>query len=48
MTLEGHEVRLVEVGHTDTDDSSAIHVPDLRLVVAGDVLYNGVHVYVGE
>jgi glyoxylase-like metal-dependent hydrolase (beta-lactamase superfamily II) len=48
LTLEGHEVRLVEVGHTDSDDTSVIHVPDLGLVVAGDVLYNGVHMFIGQ
>ena len=48
FTLEGHELHIVEVGHTDTDDTSVLHVPDLGLVVAGDALYNGVHVHVGE
>jgi glyoxylase-like metal-dependent hydrolase (beta-lactamase superfamily II) len=48
LTLEGHELVMVEVGHTDTDDTSVLHVPDLRLVVAGDVIYNGVHMWLGE
>jgi len=48
FTLEGHDVVLVGVGHTDTDDSAVLHVPDLRLVVAGDAVYNGVHQYLGE
>jgi glyoxylase-like metal-dependent hydrolase (beta-lactamase superfamily II) len=48
FSLEGHEIRLVEVGHTDTDDTSVVHVPDIGLVVAGDALYNGAHMYVGE
>ena len=48
LTLEGHEVRFVEVGHTDSDDTSVIHVPDLGLVVAGDSLYNGVHMFIGQ
>ncbi|WP_116202538.1 MBL fold metallo-hydrolase [Amycolatopsis circi] len=41
--LEGHRLLPVEVGHTDTDDTTVLHVPDLGLVVAGDVAYNGVH-----
>ena len=41
--LEGHVLRAVEAGHTDTDDSTALHVPSIDLVVAGDVVYNGVH-----
>jgi glyoxylase-like metal-dependent hydrolase (beta-lactamase superfamily II) len=48
LTLEGHELVIVEVGHTDTDDTSVLHVPDLGLVVAGDVIYNGVHMWLGE
>lgn len=48
LTLEGHAVQFVEVGHADTDDSSVVYVPDLGLVVAGDVLYNGVHMWFGE
>jgi glyoxylase-like metal-dependent hydrolase (beta-lactamase superfamily II) len=48
FTLEGHELHIVEVGHSDTDDTSVLHVPDLGLVVAGDVVYNGAHQYVGD
>ncbi|HKE89682.1 MAG TPA: MBL fold metallo-hydrolase [Gemmatimonadales bacterium] len=48
FTLEGHDLVMVEVGHSDTDDTSVLHVPDLGLVVAGDVIYNGVHLYLGE
>jgi glyoxylase-like metal-dependent hydrolase (beta-lactamase superfamily II) len=48
LTLEGHELVIVEVGHSDTDDTSVLHVPDLGLVVAGDVIYNGAHLYLGE
>jgi glyoxylase-like metal-dependent hydrolase (beta-lactamase superfamily II) len=46
--LEGHELVIVEVGHSDSDDTSVLHVPDLDLVVAGDVIYNGVHMYLGQ
>ena len=38
FSLEGHDLVLVDVGHTDTDDTSVLHVPDLGLVVAGDVI----------
>jgi glyoxylase-like metal-dependent hydrolase (beta-lactamase superfamily II) len=46
--LEGHELVIVEVGHSDTDDTTVLHVPDLDLVVAGDVIYNGAHAYIRE
>ncbi len=48
FTLEGHSLEMVEVGHADTDDNSVLHVPDLGLVVAGDVIYNGAHMYLAE
>ncbi|MCG6495658.1 MBL fold metallo-hydrolase [Kitasatospora sp. A2-31] len=48
LTLEGHDLALVEVGHADSDDCTVLHVPDLGLVVAGDALYNGVHLYLGD
>ena len=48
FTLEGHDLVIVEVGHTDSDDTSVLHVPDLGLVVSGDAIYNGVHMYLGQ
>jgi glyoxylase-like metal-dependent hydrolase (beta-lactamase superfamily II) len=48
FTLEGHELVIVEVGHTDSADTTVLHVPDLDLVVAGDSIYNGVHMYLGQ
>ncbi|MGW3025102.1 MBL fold metallo-hydrolase [Streptomyces sp. NPDC001221] len=46
--LEGDVIRAVEVGHSDTDETSVLYVPSLGLVVAGDVAYNGVHQYILE
>jgi glyoxylase-like metal-dependent hydrolase (beta-lactamase superfamily II) len=46
--LEGNELRIVEVGHTDTDKTTVLHVPSIGLVVAGDAVYNGVHQYLVE
>jgi glyoxylase-like metal-dependent hydrolase (beta-lactamase superfamily II) len=46
--LEGHELVAIEVGHTDTDDTTVLHVPDIGLVVAGDAVYNDVHLYLAE
>jgi glyoxylase-like metal-dependent hydrolase (beta-lactamase superfamily II) len=48
FTLEGHELVIVEVGHSDSDDTTVLHIPGLELVVAGDVIYNGVHMYLGQ
>ena len=46
--LEGQRLLAVEVGHTDTDHTTVLHVPSIGLVVAGDVAYNGVHQYLLE
>ncbi|MCC3769605.1 MBL fold metallo-hydrolase [Streptomyces sp. UNOC14_S4] len=46
--LEGNTVRAYEAGHTDTDDTTFLHVPSIGLVVAGDIAYNGVHPYILE
>jgi len=48
LRLGGAELFAHEVGHSDTDDTSILHVPALDLVVAGDVIYNNVHQYVAE
>jgi glyoxylase-like metal-dependent hydrolase (beta-lactamase superfamily II) len=48
IQLEGRPLDVVEVGHTDTDATSVLHVPNLDLVVAGDTVYNGVHLYLAE
>jgi glyoxylase-like metal-dependent hydrolase (beta-lactamase superfamily II) len=46
--LEGHDLMALDLGHTDTDDTSCLHVPDIGLVVAGDAVYNDVHLYLAE
>ncbi|MEU0675594.1 MBL fold metallo-hydrolase [Streptomyces sp. NPDC006172] len=43
LTVGGAEVRPVRLGHTDSDNTTCLHVPELELVVAGDVIYNNVH-----
>jgi glyoxylase-like metal-dependent hydrolase (beta-lactamase superfamily II) len=48
IDLEGHELIAVELGHTDTDSTTCLHVPDIGLVVAGDAAYNDVHLYLAE
>jgi len=47
FTLDGHELRIIEQGRTDTVHTTSLHVPSIDLVVGGDVLYNQCHVYVG-
>ncbi len=42
IDLEGHDLVVVPLGHTDIDDTTCLHVPSIGLVVAGDAAYNGV------
>src|SRR5712692_11738146 len=48
IELEGRELVVVELGHTDTDHTTCLHVPSIGLVVAGDAAYNDVHLYFVE
>jgi glyoxylase-like metal-dependent hydrolase (beta-lactamase superfamily II) len=48
FTLEGHELRIIEQGRTDTVHTTSLHVPSIDLVVGGDVLYNQCHMFVAE
>src|SRR5499425_76894 len=48
IDLEGHELVVVELGHTDTDYTTCLSVPSIGLVVAGDAAYNDVHLYLAE
>jgi glyoxylase-like metal-dependent hydrolase (beta-lactamase superfamily II) len=48
FTLEGHELRIIEQGHTDSADTTSLHVPSIGLIAAGDVVYNQCHMYVGD
>jgi glyoxylase-like metal-dependent hydrolase (beta-lactamase superfamily II) len=46
--LEGHTLKILQAGHTDTEGTTILWVPDIRLVVAGDVVYNETHMYMAE
>ena len=48
IDLEGQELVAVELGHTDTDQTTYLNVPSIGLVVAGDAAYNDVHLYLAE
>ena len=48
IDLEGHKLLAVPAGHSDTDDSSFLWVPDLKMAVTGDIVYNGVYSYLAE
>ncbi|HWZ81950.1 MAG TPA: MBL fold metallo-hydrolase, partial [Terriglobales bacterium] len=48
LFLEGEELKVVELGHTDTSHTTALHVPSIGLVISGDAVYNNTHPYLAE
>ncbi|TAQ90256.1 hypothetical protein B7494_g1444 [Chlorociboria aeruginascens] len=48
ILLEGHVLRVVEVGQSDTYNTTVLHVPDLDLVVTGDAVYGECYQYLQE
>jgi len=48
ISLEGHDLVSVPLGSTDTASTTCLHVPSIRLIVAGDAAYNGVHLHLSE
>src|ERR1700686_1046398 len=43
IDLEGNKLVVVRVGHTDTEESTCLHVPSIGLLGAGDAVYTGIH-----
>jgi glyoxylase-like metal-dependent hydrolase (beta-lactamase superfamily II) len=48
LELEGEQLISIPLGHTDTDNTTCLHVPSIGLAVCGDALYNDVHLHLGE
>jgi glyoxylase-like metal-dependent hydrolase (beta-lactamase superfamily II) len=48
LYLEGEELRVIDLGHTDTANSTALYVPSIGLVISGDAVYNNTHPYLAE
>lgn len=48
LDLEGHRLEVIDTGFTDTAETTSLWVPDLGLVVGGDVVYNDTHQFTLE
>jgi glyoxylase-like metal-dependent hydrolase (beta-lactamase superfamily II) len=48
IDVEGNELRIIDVGQSDTAPSTIVHIPSLDAVVSGDVVYNGIHQWLAE
>jgi glyoxylase-like metal-dependent hydrolase (beta-lactamase superfamily II) len=43
LILEGHRLQVIDVDQADISPSSALYVPQLGALIAGDLAYNGIH-----
>jgi len=48
LHLEDEELSVIDLGHTDTSHTTALHVPSIALVLSGDAVYNNTHLYLAE
>jgi len=46
--LEGERLEVIRTGHTDTDETTSLWVPSIKLAVTGDAVYNNVYPFLGE
>lgn len=48
IDLEGNALQVINIGQGDTEHSTVLYAPSIGAVVAGDVVYNGVHMMTAE
>ena len=48
FTLEGHEIRILGPMQGDHVHASALHIPSIGALIAGDLLFKDVHLWLGE
>ena len=48
FTIDGHILKAINVEHSDTHATSFLYVPDIRLVVGGDIVYGECYQYLAD
>jgi glyoxylase-like metal-dependent hydrolase (beta-lactamase superfamily II) len=48
LTLEGHRIDIVSLKQADMEDVTALHIPELDTVIAGDLTYRGMHAWLAD
>ena len=48
VRLEKHEFQAISIGQSDMAATTVLHVPQLGAVIAGDVVYNGIHCWLAQ
>ncbi|KAH8743449.1 beta-lactamase-like protein [Diaporthe sp. PMI_573] len=46
--IDGEKLQGIDVGHTDNEYSTFLHVPSVGLIVSGDIIYGDCHQHFGE
>ncbi len=48
IDLEGSRIQIIKSVRGDTDENTMLWLPEQRLLIAGDVVFNNMHVYTAE
>jgi glyoxylase-like metal-dependent hydrolase (beta-lactamase superfamily II) len=48
LELEGQRIELVPLLPAESDAATAVHIPSLKTVIAGDAVYSGVHPWLSD
>ncbi|MFD8598054.1 MBL fold metallo-hydrolase [Kitasatospora sp. NPDC059646] len=48
LMIDNQLIRVLPLGQADCAGSTAIHLPSIRTVIAGDFVYNGTHVWTAD
>ena len=48
LRLEEHEFHAISIGRSDMAITTVLHVPQLSAVIAGDVVYDGIHCWLAQ
>jgi glyoxylase-like metal-dependent hydrolase (beta-lactamase superfamily II) len=48
ISLEGNEIQIIHIGQGDVRSSTVVWIPSLSTLVAGDLAYDGTHVWLAE
>ncbi|MGE0172516.1 MAG: MBL fold metallo-hydrolase [Oligoflexales bacterium] len=48
IVLEGQAIKIIKLKSAEIENAVVFHIPSLNAVIAGDAVYNGVHVWLAE
>ncbi|WP_431679650.1 MBL fold metallo-hydrolase [Kitasatospora sp. KL5] len=48
LVIDGQQIQVLPLGQADCEDSTVVHIPSIRTVLAGDFVYNGTHVWTAD